>query len=147
MKRGKLSLSVQYATTAGDMPERSRVRSLLHSTLPAGGNVAVRFVDLAEGKSLNKRYRKKHHATNVLSFPYQQDGGILGDIIICAPVAQQEAKQNNRRTEDHVAHLIVHGALHLKGYLHDNDDNAACMENAECSVLRRFGVKNPYCVS
>lgn len=145
MKRGKLSLAVQYGIADdGDRPVRARVRALLHSALPAGGEVTVRFVDWAEGESLNHRYRKRQSATNVLSFSYEKDNGILGDIVICYPLAQKEARLKKTCVQDYIAHLIVHGALHLDGYRHDNNNNTRLMENAERMILKRFGLTDPY---
>ena len=127
----------------GDRPVRARVRALLHSALPAGGEVTVRFVDWAEGESLNHRYRKRQSATNVLSFSYEKDNGILGDIVICYPLAQKEARLKKTCVQDYIAHLIVHGALHLDGYRHDNNNNTRLMENAERMILKRFGPDRP----
>ena len=123
MKRGKLSLAVQYGIADdGDRPVRARVRALLHSALPAGREVTVRFVDWAEGESLNHRYRKRQSATNVLSFSYEKDNGILGDIVLLS-VGAKRSRLKKTCVQDYIAHLIVHGALHLDGYRHDNNNN------------------------
>lgn len=110
--------------------------------------VCIRIVDLDEGQYLNKEWRNKDAATNVLSFPIgepiEHAPNLLGDIVICAPIAEQEAKQQKKETEAHWAHLIIHGMLHLQGYDHISDDEAAVMEKKEIHILKETGYANPY---
>ena len=140
-----LSLAVQYNPEGDEEPpSRSRVRALINATLPAGGDIGVRFVGAQESAKYNKQYRNKTGATNVLSFQYDKIGdgndGICGDIVVCAPLAESEAANANMPPQNHYAHLIVHAALHLCGYDHNSDAAAEKMQNAERKILRRFAI-------
>ena len=106
--------------------------------------MAVRFVDAAEGRALNREWRGKDHATNVLAFPYATDPVILGDLAICPPVVRREAAEQGKPVESHFAHLVVHGMLHLQGYDHLNAEDAALMEAKEREILARLGIPDPY---
>ena len=106
-------------------------------------DITLRVVGRAEGKSLNKRFRRKNYATNVLSFSY---GGGNGDVVLCHPVIAREARQQGKSVRAHYAHLVVHGALHLRGHDHLRRQDAARMERAEIRVLRRLGFDDPYTV-
>jgi probable rRNA maturation factor len=105
--------------------------------------IALRVVGAAEAKRLNKTFRKKAYATNVLSFPY---GGGGGDIVLCHPVIAREAREQGKTLRAHYAHLVVHGVLHLRGHDHLRNSEAARMERAEIRILRRLGFANPYTV-
>ncbi|MXW54392.1 MAG: rRNA maturation RNase YbeY [Gammaproteobacteria bacterium] len=107
------------------------------------GTVCVRFVGEEEGRSLNSRFRKIFDATNVLAFPAHEKG-ILGDIAICIPTAAQEALNQGKSLTSHLAHLVVHGTLHLCGYDHNMVEEAEKMEAREAQVLRTFGFDDPY---
>lgn len=107
------------------------------------GTVSVRFVGENEGRSLNIRFRKVFHATNVLAFPAQEKG-ILGDIAICIPTAIEEALNQGKSLISHLAHLVVHGTLHLCGYDHSMSEDAEKMEDQEAQILRSFGFDDPY---
>ncbi|MGI9337493.1 MAG: rRNA maturation RNase YbeY [Gammaproteobacteria bacterium] len=138
-----LSLAVQYnAEGDEEPPSRSRVRALIRAALPDGGDIGVRFVGAAESARYNKQYRGKSGATNVLSFHYgkAESGGIRGDIVVCAPLAEREAALAKMPPANHYAHLIVHAALHLCGYLHESESDAAVMQKAERGILRRFAI-------
>lgn len=139
-----LSLAVQYGQEGDEEPpSRSRVRSLLRAALPGGGDVGVRFVGAKESARYNKTYRGKSGATNVLSFPYQSEGGkVCGDIVVCAPLAEREARRAGMPASGHYAHLIVHAALHLAGHTHDQNADAKKMQSAEREILRRFKITN-----
>jgi probable rRNA maturation factor len=105
------------------------------------GDITVRIVGSVEGLRLNRRFRGKGKATNVLSFPYARG---RGDIVLCHPVVVREARAQGKSTVAHYAHLAVHGALHLRGYDHGNARDAARMEAAEIRILRRLGFPDPY---
>lgn len=117
----------------------------------AGAELSVRVVDATEMQQLNKAYRGKDNATNVLSFPAGDIAGLpsdaaapLGDLVICASVVRAEAESQGKPLADHWAHMIVHGTLHLLGFDHEEDDQAADMEGREIEILRTYGVANPY---
>lgn len=110
--------------------------------------ITLRVVDIDEGKELNKEWRKKDYATNVLSFPVgepiEHAPNLLGDIVVCAPIVEQEAMEQGKSIEAHWAHLIIHGILHLQGYDHESDDEAIIMESREIQILKEIGYANPY---
>jgi probable rRNA maturation factor len=111
------------------------------------GDVCVRVVDEAESRALNERYRHRNSPTNVLSFPAEMDlpsGRVWGDIVICAPVVQEEAADQGKPAEAHFAHMIVHGVLHLLGYDHESGTDAEKMESLETQILGRLGFGDPY---
>lgn len=136
-----LSVSVQYA--ADGAPPRPLVRALLKSALPSGGEISVRFVAPEEMKQLNRRFRNKTGAADVLSFAYHAAGApVLGDIAVCPAAAAETAKRRGISPEAHAARLVVHGALHLAGMRHDTDAAAQKMESAERGVLSQFGMEN-----
>jgi probable rRNA maturation factor len=105
--------------------------------------VNLRIVGEREGRELNRIYRKKDYATNVLSFAYDKCGG---DIVLCHPVIRREAHAQGKSVTAHYAHLVVHGVLHLRGYQHEKKRDAARMEAREIRLLRRLGIRNPYTV-
>ena len=110
--------------------------------------VVIRIVDMDESRKLNKTWRKKDYATNVLSFPasktIEQTPNILGDIVICANLVISEAKEQKKNINAHCAHLVIHGILHLQGYDHNSKQKANIMENKEINILNDLGYKNPY---
>jgi probable rRNA maturation factor len=107
--------------------------------------VTLRFVDAAEGASLNRRYRRKTGPTNVLSFVYDDRPGIVhGDVVLCLPLLRQEALEQGKTLAAHCAHLVVHGMLHLQGFDHLRADDAARMEAHEIAILATLGVADPY---
>jgi probable rRNA maturation factor len=123
-------------------------RPLTSSGRPADqGEVCVRVVDDAESRQLNHDYRHKDSATNVLSFPAGidlPDALVWGDVVVCADVVAREAASQGKRYEDHFAHMVVHGVLHLMGYDHQSADEAAEMERLEQQILDGFGISDPY---
>ncbi|MGU9950793.1 MAG: rRNA maturation RNase YbeY [Gammaproteobacteria bacterium WSBS_2016_MAG_OTU1] len=139
----KLSISVQCADEGEPPPPQ--VRALLRAALPQGGEVAVRFVSAAEITRLNQHYRNLAKPTNVLSFSYSDTADkVVGDIAVCVEAAKKTAHTHNMLLQHHLAHLIVHGALHLCGYRHDTAPHAKKMEAAEQQILAKFGIPNPY---
>ncbi len=145
----RLNLSVQYACNSTDVPSRPQIRGWARAALNVdgmrGGQVTVRFVDIGEGQALNREYREKDYATNVLSFPYETEPVVLGDLLICAPVVAREATEQGKTLEAHYAHLIVHGMLHLQGYDHETgEDDAQRMEDKERAILASLGFDDPY---
>lgn len=110
--------------------------------------LSIRLVDEAESAELNNDYRGKNSPTNVLSFPFESpvplEPMLLGDLVLCVPVVEREAAEQNKAIDDHWAHLIVHGCLHLLGYDHIEDDEAELMESLEISILQKLDINNPY---
>ncbi len=145
---------VQYAFSGAGVPEKVAivrwVRAALEGSAVDGVEVVVRIVDEAESADLNRRYRHKTGPTNVLSFSYLEPGavqtepGLLGDIVICAPVVAREARQHGRDNTAHWAHMVVHGIMHLRGYDHIHERDAKIMEQMESRVVRRLGFTDPY---
>lgn len=117
--------------------------------------VDIRIVDKVDSQQLNKEYRQKNMPTNVLSFPFDtpdifkqhQQRNILGDVVVCALIVEAEAQQQNKTIEQHWAHMIVHGVLHLLNYDHINNDDASIMEALEVKILSQLGYPNPYAES
>ena len=117
----KLSLSVQYATNARKLPTRQQFRRWVKIALEQDVQMALRIVDETEGRALNKSYRGKDYATNVLTFVYDDTAPLYGDVVICAPVVAREAKEQGKELLAHYAHLTIHAALHLQGYDHEKE--------------------------
>ena len=145
----RLHLSVQYACNTGDLPLRPRIRQWARATLDAGeatgGRITIRFVNAEEAQTLNRDYRDKDYATNVLSFPYDPEPDLCGDLVVCVPVVEREANEQGKTSDAHFAHLIVHGILHLRGYDHEaGEDEARVMEDQERVILAGLGYPDPY---
>jgi probable rRNA maturation factor len=150
--RAKLSLSVQYATAEPELPARSRLRAFAQAALERSAQVTLRLVDESEGRRLNRDFRGKDYPTNVLTFVYTEGdplaGDILaGDIVLCAPVIAAEARSQHKEPLAHYAHLVVHGMLHLQGYDHEQDDEAAVMEAREAEIVTALGYPDPYALA
>lgn len=149
MTSKRLNLSVQYACNQTGLPSRPQIRSWVRAALDVdetrGGQITLRFVEPEEGQSLNHDYRGKEYATNVLSFPYEIEPVIAGDLVICAAVVEREAAEQGKTLEAHYAHLVVHGILHLQGYDHETgEDDALIMEGKERTILAQLGFADPY---
>lgn len=142
-----LSLSIQLASKATGLPNRNQLRKWVKATLRVDTETTIRIVDEAEARELNSTYRGKDYATNVLTFQLTEEPHLMGDIVICAPVVIKEAQEQNKLIEAHFAHLTVHGVLHLHGYDHLNDDQAALMESIEVTTLQKLGYPNPYLIT
>jgi len=147
-QKNKLSLSVQYPDSRlKETLTRSRLRRWAQAALLAPAELTIRFVDADEGRLLNRDYRGKDYATNVLTFAYteHEDSEVTqADIILCTDVLQREALEQRKPVEAHAAHLVVHGVLHAQGYDHESDDEAAEMEQLEIDILAGLGEANPY---
>ncbi len=141
-RKPRLALSVQYVAAGDDLPARPLLRKWATAALDGDASVTVRFVDGGEGRSLNRTYRGKDAATNVLAFVYDDVWG--GDIVLCAPVLRREARQQGKALDAHCAHLVVHGMLHLQGYDHIQAADATRMEARETAILAKLGIANPY---
>jgi probable rRNA maturation factor len=121
------------------------MRRWVLAALEQSVQVTIRFVDVDEGQALNRDYRGKDYATNVLSFIYEAEPVVIGDLVICLPVVLREAADQDKPVKAHMAHLIVHGMLHLQGYDHETGKrDASRMENKEREILARFGIPDPY---
>ncbi|WP_290871711.1 rRNA maturation RNase YbeY [Aquabacterium sp.] len=143
--RPDLSLSLQFADKRHrDTLPRHRVIKWLRAALEADAELTVRLVDAEEGQALNRDYRQKDYATNVLTFDYAQEPVVMADLILCAPVIEQEARDQGKTLEAHYAHMLVHGALHAQGYDHIEDDEAQCMEAREREIMAALGFEDPY---
>ena len=143
-KPPELALAVQYGCDDARLPVRSQVRRWVRATLETSVQATVRFVDAKEGRALNRDFRDKDYATNVLTFIYETRP-VVGDLVICLPVVLREAKAQGKPFKAHLAHMVVHGMLHLQGYDHETGGaDAARMEVREREVLARFGIPDPY---
>lgn len=145
----ELSLSLQFGKFKDAEKHRAalprhKVARWIRHTLEVDGEITVRIVDAEEGQTLNRDYRQKDYATNVLTFDYTQEPVVTADLVLCAPVVAKEAKEQKKTLEEHYAHLIVHGALHAQGWDHDLDEDAQVMELRETEIMARLGYKNPY---
>ncbi len=149
-QKNKLALSVQYPDPRlATIVTRPLVRRWVQAALFAPAELTVRFVDSEEGRSLNRDYRSKDYATNVLTFAYndsedEDDGITRADLILCTDVLQSEALAQDKPLLAHAAHLVVHGVMHAQGYDHETDVEADEMEALEIEVLAKLGFGNPY---
>ncbi|MET0333225.1 MAG: rRNA maturation RNase YbeY [Rhizobacter sp.] len=145
MPRPELSLSLQFAdaTHRAHLP-RHKVIRWIRAALEVPGEITVRIVDAEEGLALNRDFRGRDYATNVLTFDYEHAPVVQADLILCAPVVAAEAKQQRITLEAHYAHLLVHGTLHAQGFDHEDDDEAREMESQETAILAGLGYADPY---
>ena len=149
MRLNTLQLSLQFGDLADAalhriaLPRHKVIRWVRHA-LDLPGEITVRIVDAEEGQALNREYRKKDYATNVLTFDYTQEPIVSADLVLCAPVIAAEAKEQKKTLQAHYAHMIVHGTLHAQGWDHELDEDAQVMELRESEIMARLGFKNPY---
>ncbi len=154
-QKNKLSLSVQYPDPRlKPQITRAQLRRWVSAALLAPAELTIRFVDADEGRALNRDYRGKDYATNVLTFAYSEeaeqalpdDGGqpTQADLVLCTDVLQQEAAQQHKPVVAHTAHLVVHGVLHAQGYDHETEAEALEMEQLETEILAALGFPDPY---
>ena len=146
----KLSLSLQFgdfndaARHRAALPRHSVARWIRHA-LSTDAEITVRIVGTEEGQALNRDYRRRDYATNVLTFDYTQTPIVTADLVLCAPVVAKEAKENRKTLSAHYAHLLVHGALHAQGWDHETSEaDAQAMEAREVMILAGLGIKSPY---
>ena len=155
----KLEVELQNPYKYSNLPNQQKIQNWAESALQQSSqtvdtSVTLRFVDKAEGLALNQSYRNKAYATNILSFTFDQPilpKGVtldlplhLGDLVICLPVIENEAQTQQKSLEQHCAHLIVHGMLHLQGYDHIEEQQAQQMEALETELLQKLGYPDPY---
>ena len=151
----RLDVAVGYAVPRKGVPAAVSFRRWVAAALDGRireADLAIRIVGSREGRALNRHYRGKDYATNVLSFPADLPEGLpegvrmplLGDLVICAPVVAREAREQRKPLAAHYAHLTVHGALHLLGWDHGDDVEAEAMEQLERGILAGLGIADPY---
>ena len=145
-----LELSLQFGTFAGAAAHRrvvtaARARKWVGMALVRPAEIGVRIVGSEEGRSLNRQYRARDYATNVLTFDYTQQPVVAADLVLCGPVVEREAREQGKTLEEHYAHLLVHGTLHAQGYDHETGEReAAEMEALEVLLMGVLGYPNPY---
>lgn len=140
----RLSLTVQYAASGRGLPSRTLLRRWARAAIEHDATVTVRLVGSQEGLALNRAYRKKNYATNVLTFVFRDAPPFEGDLVLCAPVVLREARTQRKTSAAHYAHLTVHGLLHLQGYDHENSRDAEMMEQREIEIMAKLGYADPY---
>lgn len=151
----RLDVAVSYATTRAGVPAAASFRKWVAAALKGRireADLAIRIVGEDEGRKLNRHYRGKDYATNVLSFPAELPEGLpkgvkmplLGDLVVCAPVVAREAAEQGKPLAAHYAHMTVHGALHLLGWDHEDEKEAEAMERLERDILAGLGIDDPY---
>lgn len=141
-----IDFSLHIASTHSTLPSKKDFMSWISAALlpeNEGAEIAIRIVDEAESAQLNEQYRGKKGATNVLSFTLDNDP-LVGDVVMCAPLVSQEAKDQGITEMAHWAHLTVHACYHLLGYDHQTEAQAAIMEQCEVTTLKKLGFENPY---
>lgn len=150
-KKHPLDLEIQFADTRlQDVISEADLRKWVEAALLGPAELTIRIVDAEEGQALNKAYRGKDYATNVLTFAYNEeeelgeDDPTQADIVLCTDVLQREAEEQKKTVEEHAAHLVVHGVLHAQGWDHENDDDAEEMEQFERDIMEVLGFPDPY---
>ena len=145
MAQPPLTLSLQFADARhrAQLP-RHRVARWIRAALERPAEIAVRVVDADEGRRLNREYRGRDYATNVLTFDYAHEPLVSADLVLCAPVVAEEARAQRLPVAAHYAHLLVHGTLHAQGYDHEADADAAVMEARESEIVIALGYADPY---
>jgi len=143
--RPELSLSLQFADAShrAELP-RHKVARWIRAALEAPGEITVRIVGAEEGQALNREYRSKDYATNVLTFDYAHAPVVSADLVLCAPVIAREAAELGITLQAHYAHMLVHGTLHAQGFDHEDDREARVMEARETALMQALGFADPY---
>lgn len=142
-KRPRLRLSIQGEAPFAALPSRATLRRWIQLALERDATLVLRFVTTAEARRLNRDFRGKDYATNVLTFDYMEKP-VRADIVICVPVVRREARAQQKALRDHLAHLVVHGVLHAQGHDHATQGQAQRMEGRERRLLARLGISDPY---
>ncbi|MFZ2652795.1 MAG: rRNA maturation RNase YbeY [Burkholderiaceae bacterium] len=139
------ALSLQFADPSDKaLLPRHKVRRWLAAALTRPAEITVRCVDIVEARNLNHDYRGADHATNVLTFGYQEQPKVIADLVLCSPVVRREAAELDIDLQAHYAHLLVHGALHAQGLDHQEDGAALTMQACESDILKALGFRDPY---
>jgi probable rRNA maturation factor len=147
-----LGLELQFASEALEKKwsgifSPKKIRPWVKAGLQQDSVILIRLVGLAESKRLNRDYREQDHSTNILTFTLTEDmpsSKLMADLVLCMPIIEKEAKKQGKTTEDHFAHLIVHGVLHAQGFDHEDEIDALAMESLEIAILKRLKIQNPY---
>ncbi len=145
-----LSLSLQFSKALAEPARhrealpRHKVSRWIRHALEDDADFTVRIVDEYESRSLNRQYRGKDYATNILTFDYGVEPVISADLVLCAPVIAHEAREQNKTLQAHYAHLLIHGTLHAQGWDHELAEDAQVMELRESDIMARLGFANPY---
>lgn len=139
-----MALSIQGHARHAGLPARSTLTRWITAALESDAQLTLRFVDSREGSRLNRDFRGKDYATDVLTFSYSTRPIVCADIVICVPATRREARTRGKSLQDHLAHLVVHGVLHAQGHQHEKSTNAQAMEAREIEILRKLGKPNPY---
>jgi probable rRNA maturation factor len=126
---------------------RGKIARWIRAALDTPAQITVRIVDESEGRRLNRDFRAKDHATNVLTFDYQREPLLVADLVLCAPVVAREAREQGKALDAHYAHLLVHGTLHAQGWDHQRAAAASAMEAREGELLKALGYADPYCAA
>ena len=137
-------MAVQYGVKASGLPSRAQLRRWARAALARDARLTVRIVGGGEARALNRKFRRKDHATNVLTFEMRQRPRLEGDIALCAPVIAREARTQGKRLAAHYAHLVVHGVLHLQGHDHATGQEARAMERRESRIVTGLGFPDPW---
>ena len=140
----ELVLTVQYGVVSARLPSRSALARWARAALARDAAVTLRIMGAREARALNRRYRDRDYATNVLTFVMRDSRPYEGDLVLCAPVIAREARQQGIRLAAHYAHLVVHGVLHLQGYDHQDEADARIMETRESRIVTELGYPDPY---
>lgn len=145
------TVEMQFASDSKNIPDHQKFQYWVDTVLrddSQNSEVVIRIVDEGEMIEFNEQYREKQGPTNILSFPFEApdsvESSLLGDLLVCAPILENESELQNKKLEDHWAHMIIHGVLHLVGYDHMDDVEAEVMEALEINILKSININNPY---
>jgi probable rRNA maturation factor len=139
-----LTLSIQGQSRFDGLPARSTLARWITAALERDAELTLRFVGTAEARKLNRDFRGRDYATNVLTFDYAHAPIVRADIVLCVPVIKREAREQRKAFREHLAHLAVHGVLHAQGHEHDRAVDARKMEAREVEILAELGIDDPY---